>query len=430
MLHPTQPSRAATFRVRPVAGLLLQTTATVAFGALVAAAGPGAAPVRATEPLLAPSEAGVSNSVAVICAADISYRVAEDRAVPVRAELVAVQPVVIAPSDLPAGKASWDAESWNDRSTSAADLQSPGKESLDLSLLLDPNSIQVQLAQLELAQGIAPVPPPDLEDAPPATAPAPPPGSAPNPNDIRDLQERLERQTEPLPPPPAAITGSRSAPAISVAIPTGFGTESGTFFIGGSFQEDVRFANDEDGILVFGGGVGDPRQFVGLDLYYVLASFGGSRDFGSGAIGFKVHRLVSNSASVAVGVDGLITVGSDTDFDDSLYFAASKIFRTRSNVNSAFSRVALTAGIGNGRFRTEDNFIDDVNQYSPFGNIAIRVWRPVSIITEWTGQDLALGVSVAPFRNFPLVITPAVRDIAGAGDQARFVIGGTLSFDL
>jgi len=133
---------------------------------------------------------------------------------------------------------------------------------------------------------------------------------------------------------------------------------------------------------------------------------------------------------VAVGVDGLITIGDDTDFDDSLYFVASKIFRTRPSVNSAFSRVAITAGIGNGRFRTEENFEDDINQYSPFGNVAVRLWRPASVIAEWTGQDFAIGVSVAPFRNFPLTITPAVRDIVGAGGKARFVFGGTVSFNL
>jgi hypothetical protein len=41
---------------------------------------------------------------------------------------------------------------------------------------------------------------------------------------------------------------------------------------------------------------------------------------------------------------------------------------------------------------------------------------------------LAIGASIAPFDNFPLVITPALRDITGAGDGARFILGGGVAF--
>jgi len=64
------------------------------------------------------------------------------------------------------------------------------------------------------------------------------------------------------------------------------------------------------------------------------------------------------------------------------------------------------------------------NNINVFGNMALRVARPVSLIAEWTGQDLGLGLSIAPFRNFPLTITPAVRDVVSTeGRSARFVIG-------
>jgi hypothetical protein len=70
----------------------------------------------------------------------------------------------------------------------------------------------------------------------------------------------------------------------------------------------------------------------------------------------------------------------------------------------------------------------DADTFNGFGSAAFRIARPVSVIVEWTGQDLAAGVSIAPFRNFPLVITPALRDITGAGDGARFVVGTGVSF--
>jgi hypothetical protein len=45
-------------------------------------------------------------------------------------------------------------------------------------------------------------------------------------------------------------------------------------------------------------------------------------------------------------------------------------------------------------------------------------------VADWTGQDLNLGVSLAPFPALPLVVTPALADLTGrAGDGARFTVG-------
>ena len=56
--------------------------------------------------------------------------------------------------------------------------------------------------------------------------------------------------------------------------------------------------------------------------------------------------------------------------------------------------------------------------------MGLRAIDRVSLIADWTGQDLNLGASIVPFRNLPLVITPAVADVTGnAGDGARFILG-------
>jgi hypothetical protein len=81
----------------------------------------------------------------------------------------------------------------------------------------------------------------------------------------------------------------------------------------------------------------------------------------------------------------------------------------------------LTLGIGNGQFRTEDSVTNDENVFNPFASLSFRVARPMSAIVEWTGQDLAVGTSVSPFKRIPLTVNLAVRDIAGAGDGARLV---------
>jgi hypothetical protein len=168
---------------------------------------------------------------------------------------------------------------------------------------------------------------------------------------------------------------------------------------------------------------------VGLQLSYTLASFGSKeRDFGTGGFNAKLHRQFPGGWSVALGWEGFAEVGSFIEFEDVVYGSVTHIIKTAPDVSDPFSRIAVTAGLGNGRFRSEQEIEDDEDAIGVFGSVALRIAQPVSAIVEWTGNDLAVGLSIVPFRNFPLVITPAVRDIAGAGDGARFVVGTGFTF--
>ncbi|MBD1862634.1 MULTISPECIES: S-layer homology domain-containing protein [Trichocoleus] len=262
----------------------------------------------------------------------------------------------------------------------------------------------------------------------PTTSPAqtlpttPTTAAAPSEETIQDLQTRLQAvQTE------SENFGNvfEGSPALSIANPVGFGADNGTGFISATYQERTRYGDKDDAAVGFGVGLGDARRNVGVELSYTLASFGGNRDFGTGGFNVKLHRAFSEDFAAALGWDGFITIGDEfnEDFKDSIYAVATKIFRTRPDLNTPFSRVALTGGIGNGRFRTEDDVFEDKDNFNVFGSLAVRVVRPVSALVEWTGEDLAAGLSIVPFKNQSLVITPAVRDIAGAGDGARFVVG-------
>ncbi|MEO0933106.1 MAG: hypothetical protein AAFY21_04890, partial [Cyanobacteria bacterium J06641_2] len=231
-----------------------------------------------------------------------------------------------------------------------------------------------------------------------------------------------------------------SSPGMSVYIPVGYGSDRNTAFVTTSYQSRVRFADADDGAIGFGVGLGNAKKSVGVVLSYTAASFGGSRDFGSGGFNVKVHRQFKGGWAAAVGMNGFLNVGDYkdssisgvNDFENSLYAVGTKIFRTRDNINKPFSRVAVSAGVGNGQFRTEDSILNDKDNFNVFGNVAVRIHPRASLIAEWTGQDLALGASIAPFKNIPLVITPAVRDITGPGpgasDRARFILGAGLGF--
>jgi hypothetical protein len=214
-----------------------------------------------------------------------------------------------------------------------------------------------------------------------------------------------------------------SSPGLTIAVPSGFGADRNTLYTSATYQSETRFSDVEDGAAAIGFGFGNADEAVGVELSYTMASFGRNRDFGSGGFNLKVHRRLPGDVSVAAGWNGFLNFGDDNDFEDSLYGSASKVFRLKDDIDKPFSRVAVTAGIGNGQFRTEEAVDEDEAGVNAFGSLSVRVARPVSAIVEWTGQDLSLGASVTPFENIPITITPAVRDVAGAGDEPRFVLG-------
>lgn len=216
-----------------------------------------------------------------------------------------------------------------------------------------------------------------------------------------------------------------ASPALSIYIPVGFGADNNTVFLTGSYQASVR---EDDGSVGAGGigiGLGDAEDGVGFELSYALETT--DDDFGDGGFNAKLHRRFSNDFAGALGWNGFVNIGRN-DFEQSKYGVLTKVFRTQDSINDAFSRVALTVGVGDGQFRSNGAVDAGDNNINVFGNVAVRVARPVSFIAEWTGQDLGLGLSIAPFKNFPLVITPAVRDVAGTGDGARFVLGTGIGF--
>jgi len=233
-------------------------------------------------------------------------------------------------------------------------------------------------------------------------------------------------------------------PGITISNPSGYGADKGQVFAGIGFQSRTRFSGGANPGTIFGGGVrdgtagigfglGNARESVGLQISYTAASFGGSRAPLSGGLNAKLHKQFGNGWAAAIGGEGIINFGrlpedndqiEFNDFENTYYGVITKTFDLRENFTDAFSRITLTAGAGSGRFRTVDNIANGEFAIAPFGSAALQVLPSTNLITEWTGQDLAVGVSVAPFPNFPIVFTPAIRDLAGEGDgDPRFVIG-------
>jgi hypothetical protein len=291
-------------------------------------------------------------------------------------------------------------------------------------------------------------PPPSPSDTP--TTPPPSPSGAPTTSpapatgETQDLQNQLNQINNQPAPDKFNTYIPKVSPGFSISNPTGFGADNNLFFFGLSYQNRTRFTQTSDGEAGFGVGLGDAVKSVGVELSYSINSFGSSAAFGSGAFNAKVHKRISEDTAVAIGWNQFaqINLGSGrngnfaSDYPKNSYYAVgSKIFRTCEDINQPLCRVAVTAGVGSGVFLPFNTISDavargtDPSGINVFGSVGVRVARPVSAILEWTGQDLAAGVSIAPFDNFPLVITPAVRDITGAGDGARFILGAGVALN-
>jgi hypothetical protein len=290
-----------------------------------------------------------------------------------------------------------------------------------------------------------PAPPAPETPAAPAATPANPNSSQEN----KDIQDRLNNINNQAPVEDKYNTyNPKTSPGFSLFNPVGFGADNNLVFFGLGFQSRSRYTNENDGGATIGVGLGDAVNSVGAELSYSLNSFGQNSGFGSGAFNAKFHKRLSEDSSVALGWNQFATIlvgqgrrsgTAGTDYPKNSYYAVgTKILRTREDINDAFSRVAVTAGVGSGVFLPFDETIQDPTGLGFFGSVGVRIARPLSAVVEWTGQDLAAGLSYAPFENFPLVITPGFRDIAGIRDSVsptaakagpRFVLGASVAFN-
>jgi hypothetical protein len=250
--------------------------------------------------------------------------------------------------------------------------------------------------------------------------------------ELNNQLDGLRNQQFPINTPGSG--GFNLSPALSINNPIGFGADRGIGFLSGSYQSRTRGTQKSDGELGIGFGLFDATEAVGLELSYTINSFGTSQGFGSGGFNAKLHKRFGD-AGLAVGWNRIANVtfgntGTTTDYPKNSYYAvATQVIRTGDDIDGFLSRIALSAGVGGGQFLSSDTLNkvpagQDPSGVNAFGSAAFRVAKPVSAIVEWTGQDLAAGLSIAPFDGFPLVLTPAFRDISGInGESARFVLG-------
>ena len=224
----------------------------------------------------------------------------------------------------------------------------------------------------------------------------------------------------------------RVSPGLGFASPGGYGPAWGDAYASASYQQRTRRTKLADAGWGVGIGLGDPARYVGAEVAY--AGFGTVRSgfFTNGTISARLHRIVGGYG-VTVGRENIATVGGISgpgpDGGSSNYLAVSRLLRlgvrdTLSTVDSTPVRELMwTVGIGDGRFRREPDVLANKSGVNVFGSLGFRFHERFAAIVDYTGQDVAVALSVVPFRCFPLVVTPGMADVTGmAGDGARFVL--------
>jgi hypothetical protein len=104
-----------------------------------------------------------------------------------------------------------------------------------------------------------------------------------------------------------------------------------------------------------------------------------------------------------------------------VFVAGTKIYSMN---ESFFKQLTVSAGIGNGRFRFEKDFLKDKKTVNAFASIGATFHDQASVFADWGGQDLAVGLSLVPIKAFPVIITPAIADLTGQnGRTPRFTLG-------
>ncbi|HYJ78246.1 MAG TPA: hypothetical protein VEW03_01485 [Longimicrobiaceae bacterium] len=228
--------------------------------------------------------------------------------------------------------------------------------------------------------------------------------------------------------PDAGIT---ALPAASVVNPTALGMERGQAYVGLGYQVRTRFTDQDDAAVAIGVGIGDRARYFALEgtvLSYSTLRGGGP--FETGGVGFKLHRALGESGSIAVGTENLHTWGG-SDAGRSSFAVGTYAFRRTDDPAVPFNAITASLGVGDGRFRSEDDVTAGNDSWNVFGSVSLQVAAPVSLVADWTGQDLFAGVSFTPIPGRPLVLNLSLADVAGtAGDGVRPVMSIVYGFVL
>lgn len=220
----------------------------------------------------------------------------------------------------------------------------------------------------------------------------------------------------------AVISQPRVAPGVVFGSPVAFGARTGDFFIGlnGATASDTRSdfigGIDVDGSMAIGLGFGNPDK-VAMEAAFNIISL--TNAFGdSGALAVKLHTNVGDHGAIAFGTENTLAWGDAKDFADA---TADTMFLSYSHYyeRNPGNGLMLTFGIGRGRLGQAN----DPESISPFISAGYSFTRQMSLIADYAGEAMNIGLSFVPSRTAPISVVVGVTDVTEERGDMEMAVG-------
>jgi hypothetical protein len=197
----------------------------------------------------------------------------------------------------------------------------------------------------------------------------------------------------------------------------------GLVVVGVTVQNITRLSKQPDGNAGIYLGLGEPMKYVGagatINIYGLSNKIGEQKNIGTGSLNLHINKLFfRNKLLLDAGVDNAFLWGNYFDknyisHQRSFYFSSNYLLSfLNTGIDKPFSSLSITAGVGNGYFRSDKNYtINGRHGFDPFFSLATPVVKRTNFIAEWNGYDIGVGISSTPFPKLPFIVQFEVTDI-------------------
>jgi hypothetical protein len=212
-----------------------------------------------------------------------------------------------------------------------------------------------------------------------------------------------------------------------ILTPGGWGASAGMVFVGAGTVTPQVYTNHSDGSVGAGFGLGNPEKNMGVELSVAMMDVDKMDNF---SYGIKVHHIIADGTSIALGGINLFHDKNKSDADESFYVAISHAVQSLpSEYQPNQSKLHVSVGVGNGMFSrmSPDDIAAGKGKHGTrvFGSTAYEVFKATNIIVEWSGINMNSGISTGLLtfdENIPVTLTVAAGDMTHySGDGVRLL---------
>lgn len=222
-------------------------------------------------------------------------------------------------------------------------------------------------------------------------------------------------------------------PGSSLGAPSGMVSSWGSYFAAVGGLTHSRYVDRTDGSLSFGMGLGDSIKSIGATVTLNIGSINFDEGQGErGAFNLSIGKFFTDwQLGIAVGG---VNVGGwnrlTTKPKSSSYLALTKILPFNNHP------VIVNIGVGTNAFAdisvfSNVNITNPEDEVAGFIGVGVYLSPQISLIVDYTSGILAVGTSMAPIDDLPLVVTLGgydVNKVVPNHDKVSFVGSVAYSF--